>query len=203
LAFLHVISDRAALLSLRPLSTDLFRLCRLGGCGVQVGGSITQDCFVCNPGTYGDFASADNPVCQEECGITDKSIPCYDCPYELACNGQRTCEVREATSLCPVTATSRTCLAKAAPSGIDSLPLALSMGHELNASETRWTIAQLFLFSLQSFDVIAPPVPPLAGQLRGRAVPDVRVGLLQAVPAVHPQVRRLGRGRLGRPLRGK
>lgn len=60
----------------------------------KVNGHITQDCFICPAGKWGDFENAGSALCEEQCAI-DKaghSLPCYDCPYELACDGQRHCK---------------------------------------------------------------------------------------------------------------
>jgi len=58
----------------------------------KVGGHITQDCFTCPNGQYGDYASAGSLTCETECKITSKAMSCYTCPNELACDGQRTCK---------------------------------------------------------------------------------------------------------------
>ena len=58
----------------------------------KVGGEIVQDCFVCPAGTYGDFNSAGTDLCQEECSVTGSSLDCFDCPYELACKGEKQCK---------------------------------------------------------------------------------------------------------------
>lgn len=48
---------------------------------------------MCPAGKWGDFENAGSPKCLEECAIdTDGTVSCPDCPYELACNGQRTCK---------------------------------------------------------------------------------------------------------------
>jgi len=58
----------------------------------KVGGQIVQDCFVCPAGSYGDFYSAGTDLCQEECAVTGSSMDCYECPYELACEGEKQCK---------------------------------------------------------------------------------------------------------------
>jgi len=58
----------------------------------KVGGHITQDCFPCPNGQYGDYASAGSLICETECKVTSKAMDCYTCPNELACDGQRTCK---------------------------------------------------------------------------------------------------------------
>lgn len=58
----------------------------------KVGGHVTQDCFTCPNGQYGDYASAGSLVCEQECDVTATAMSCYECPNGWACDGARDCK---------------------------------------------------------------------------------------------------------------